>query len=205
MSETFTAFQGERRLVSGPLARVALAARRAKPQTSEPIVVFSDATGGAVDLDLGGSEDEVLARLPTSAGASSTQSNAPSEPRGRFRPRGRPRLGVVAREVTLLPRHWQWLNAQPGGASVALRRLVDEVRGADGDIHGNKERRRATRDAAYRFMSATSGHRTNFEEASRALFANDRRRLASAIGGWPSDIRDHVVKLAFGDDAELIP
>ena len=205
MTGTFTAFAGERRLASGPLADVALAAKRAKQHTSQPIVVFSDATGGAVDLDLRGSEDEVLARLPTGAGASFTQSNAQDEPRGRSRPRGRPRLGVVAREVTLLPQHWQWLNAQPGGASVALRRLVDEVRGADGDIHGNKERRRATRDAAYRFMSAISGHRINFEEASRALFANDRRRLSSAIGGWPSDIRDHVVKLAFGEHAKLIP
>jgi len=168
MTGTFTAFAGERRLASGPLADVALAAKRAKQHTSQPIVVFSDATGGAVDLDLRGSEDEVLARLPTGAGASFTQSNAQDEPRGRSRPRGRPRLGVVARE-------------------------------------GDKERRRVARDAAYRFMSAISGHRINFEEASRALFANDRRRLASAIGGWPSDIRDHVVKLAFGDDAELIP
>jgi hypothetical protein len=204
MSATFTAFQGERRLACGPLVRVALAAKRVGQQNSEPIVVFSDATGGAVDLDLRGSEDEVVARLSADARPSSTQPNAQSEPRGRSRPRGRPRLGVVAREVTLLPRHWQWLNAQPGGASVALRRLLDEV-STDGDIHGDKDRRRAACDAAYRFMSAISGHRTNFEEASRALFANDRRRLTSLIAGWPSDIGDHVVKLAFGDHAKLIP
>jgi hypothetical protein len=203
MIETFTAFEGDRRLASGPLAGVALAVKRAEQHTSEPIAVFSDATGAAIDLDLGGSEDEVLARLPTGAGP--TQPNPQSEPRGRSRPRGRPRLGVVAREVTLLPRHWEWLNAQPGGASVALRRLVDEVRGTHNATYGDNDRRRAARDAAYRFISATSGNRTNFEEAARALFANDRQRLASEIAGWPSDIRDHVVKLAFGEDAELIP
>jgi uncharacterized protein len=205
MTETFTAFAGERRLASGTLARVALAAKRAKQHSSEPVAVFSDVTGGAVDLDLGGSEDEALARLPARAGASPTEPSAQGELRGpdrpKGRPRGRPRLGVVAREVTLLPRHWQWLNVQPGGASVALRRLVDEAGCTDGD----KDRRRAGRDAAYHFMSAISGNRANFEEASRALFANDRRRLAREIAEWPSDIRDHVVKLAFGDHAELIP
>jgi hypothetical protein len=201
MIEVFTAFQGERRLASGPLAAVALAVMRAEQRTSEPIAVFSDATGGTIDLDLRGSEDEVLARLPTGAGASPTQPSAQSEPRGRSRPRGRPRLGVVAREVTLLPRHWEWLNGQPGGASVALRRLVDEASCTDGD----KDRRRAAHDAAYHFMSAMAGNRGNFEQASRALFAHDRRRLAREIAGWPSDIRDHVVKLAFGDHAELIP
>jgi uncharacterized protein len=117
-AETFTAFLGGRRLASGPLADVALAVKRARLTTSEPIAVFSDTTGVAIDIDPHGSEDEVLARLRTS---------------GQRRPRGRPRLGVVAREVTLLPRHWEWLNAQPGGASVALRRLVDEARRAHGD------------------------------------------------------------------------
>ena len=100
-----------------------------------------------------------------------------SEPRGR----GRPKLGVVAREVTLLPRHWEWLNAQPGGASVALRKLVDEARRANGD----RDRQRAARDAAYHFMSTMAGNLANFEEASRALFADDRRRFAGLIADWP--------------------
>ena len=116
------------------------------------------------------------------------------EPRGR----GRPKLGVVAREVTLLPRHWEWLGAQPGGASVALRKLVDEARRASGDT----DRARAARDAAYHFMSAMAGNLAGFEEASRALFADDRRRFVGLIAGWPDDIRDHIVKLAFSDRAE---
>jgi hypothetical protein len=118
---------------------------------------------------------------------------AAPEPRGR----GRPKLGVVAREVTLLPRHWEWLGTQPGGASVALRKLVEEARRTSGD----RDRSRAARDAAYHFMSAMAGNLPGFEEASRALFADDRRRFAGLIAGWPDDVRDHTVKLAFGDRA----
>jgi hypothetical protein len=195
MTETFTAFEGVRRLAAGPLAEIAPAIQRAERQASEPIAIFSDATGRAVDLDLRGSVDEMLAWLAASANAADVPALS-SEPRGR----GRPKLGVVAREVTLLPRHWEWLNAQPGGASVALRKLVDEARRANGD----RDRQRAARDAAYHFMSAMAGNLRNFEEASRALFADDRRRFTGLIASWPADIRDHVVKLAYADQAELI-
>jgi hypothetical protein len=193
MSDTFTAFEGQRRLISGPLADVALAIKHTMRPTSEPIAVFSDASGRVIDLDLRGSTDEILARLPAVTN-STEESAATNEPRGR----GRPRLGVVAREVTLLPRHWEWLNAQPGGASVALRKLVDDARRTSGD----RDRQRAARDAAYHFMSAMAGNLPHFEEASRALFADDRRRLVSQIASWPDDIRDHVVKLAYRDHAE---
>jgi hypothetical protein len=188
--QTFTAFEGQRRLVSGPLPAVALAVKRAEQGGSERIAIFSDATGRPIDLDLRGSDDEILARLPP--GPAALEEAALSEPRGR----GRPKLGVVAREVTLLPRHWEWLNAQPGGASVSLRKLVDAARRANGD----KDRSRDARDAAYHFMSAAAGNLPNFEEASRALFADERRRLATLIAAWPSDIRDHIVRLAFGGD-----
>ena len=194
MTDVFTAFEGQRRLASGSLAEIALAAKRAEQHASEPIAIFSDATGRAVDLDLRGSTEEVLARLTDAAPAGAAQDTTlPSEPRGR----GRPRLGVVAREVTLLPRHWEWLNAQPGGASVALRKLVDEARRANGD----RDRQRAARDAAYHFMSAMAGNLPHFEEASRALFADDRRRFVGQIASWPTDIRDHAVKLAYRDHA----
>jgi hypothetical protein len=195
MSETFTAFEGQRRLATGPLAEVALAVKQAAPSAAEPIAIFSDSTGRATDLDLRGSPEDVLARLPSLAGASLMPDEISSgEPRGR----GRPRLGVVAREVTLLPRHWEWLNAQPGGASVALRKLVDDARRSSGD----RDRQRAARDAAYHFMSAMAGNLPHFEEASRALFADDRRRFTGQIATWPADIRDHVVKLAYSDRAE---
>jgi hypothetical protein len=180
--ETFTAFEGPRRLQSGLLAEVALAVKRVEGHSVHPIAIFSDATGRAIDLDLRGSDAEIVARLP--------HAEQPIQPRGR----GRPKLGVVAREVTLLPRHWEWLNAQPGGASVALRKLVEGARRS----HGETDRTRAAREAAYHFMAAMAGDLSHFEEASRALFAGDRHKFESLIAAWPGDIRGHLVRLAFG-------
>ncbi len=190
----FTAFAGTRRLASGQLAEVAIAVKKASTAAgAEPIHIFDDASGRAIDIDLRGTEQEILARPPpsTSHPEEVAAGDPPaSEPRGR----GRPRLGVVAREVTLLPRHWEWLATQHGGASVALRKLVEEARRAGAD----RDRRRAARDAAYHFMSAMAGDYRGFEEAARALFADDHRRLGELIAAWPADVRDHIIKLAFG-------
>src|SRR4029077_20780560 len=128
----FTAFAGFRRLASGPLAEVALAVKKAsRAAGTDPIIIFDDASGRSIDLDLRGTEQEIVARLPPLTPNSEAAADEPtaSEPRGR----GRPRLGVVAREVTLLPRHWEWLGTQRGGASVALRKLVEHARQASGD------------------------------------------------------------------------
>ncbi len=193
----FTAFTGEQRLVTGPLAEVALTVMKASGKgAAQPVAIFDDATGRPIDLDLRGSERDIVARLPQPHADPDPAGDpaAAAEPRGR----GRPKLGVVAREVTLLPRHWEWLGSQPGGASVALRKLVEQARRASGDL----DRARAARDAAYHFMSAMAGNLVGFEEASRALFADDRRRFTGLIAGWPGDIRDHIVKLAFSDRAE---
>src|SRR6266700_3771648 len=190
----FTAFLGHRRLVSGPLAEVTLAVLKASHSAvAEPIVIFDDTNGRPIDLDLRGTERDIVARLPEPASNPETLADdlSAAEPRGR----GRPKLGVVAREVTLLPRHWEWLGAQPGGASVALRKLVEEARRSGGD----RDRARAARDGAYHFMSVMAGNLAAFEEASRALFADDRRRFVELIAGWPDDIRDHIVRLAFSD------
>ena len=190
----FTAFVGHRRLASGRLAEVAISIKKTtKPTGTEPILIFDDTSGKSLDIDLRGTDEEILARLPPSAPNPETVTAEPpaSEPRGR----GRPRLGVVAREVTLLPRHWDWLAGQPGGASVALRKLVDEARRTGGD----RDRHRAARDAAYHFMSAMAGDFKGFEEASRALFADDRRRFGELVAAWPEDVRDHIVRLAFRD------
>jgi uncharacterized protein len=139
-------------------------------------------------VDLRGNSDDILARLDASI--TPRQDGAPSvdEPRGK----GRPKLGVIAREVTLLPRHWAWLASQPGGASVVLRRLVDEARRTD-DAKG---RTRGAQEAAYRFMSA--GNLPYYEEALRALFANDRARFEQIVAPWPKDIHFHAIQLAFG-------
>ncbi|KGT77942.1 hypothetical protein MA20_25050 [Bradyrhizobium japonicum] len=193
MQRIFTAFQGHRRLASGPAGEVALVVKRMTSPPDEPIIIFEDGTGRSIDFDLRGGDREVLARVARLVPSPVEETAPPSEPRGR----GRPKLGVVAREVTLLPRHWEWLNAQPGGASVALRKLVDEARRASGD----KDRERQARDAAYHFMSTMAGNLPQFEEASRALFADDRRRFTGLIADWPVDVRDHIVKLAYSDRA----
>jgi hypothetical protein len=190
----FTAFIGPKRLASGSLADVALAVKKStKPGSHQPILIFDDTSGKSVDLDLRGTDEDVVARLPlpASPSAAAGAEQPSSEPRGR----GRPKLGVVAREVTLLPRHWDWLAGQPGGASVALRKLVEDARRTNGD----RDRRRAARDAAYHFMSAMAGNFKGFEEVSRALFADDRRRFGELIADWPDDVRDHIVSLAFSD------
>ena len=188
-----TAFIGQQRLASGPLAEVALAVMKASRGSAEAsILIFDDANGRPLDLDLRGTERDIVARLPQPASDPEPAADGPAEPRGR----GRPKLGVVAREVTLLPRHWEWLNSQPGGASVSLRKLVEAARRANGE----KDRSRAARDAAYHFMSAMAGNLPNFEEATRALFADERRRFSSLIAAWPDDIRDHILRLAFSGD-----
>jgi hypothetical protein len=186
-AQSCAAFDGDRLLAAGALVDVALAVRAAlRKGAAGPILVFDDATGAVIDLDLRGSKTEIAARLTPPS-----EANAP--PDG-ARGRGRPRLGVVAREVTLLPRHWDWLAAQPGGASVALRKLVDAARRAD----DGRSQTRAAQAAAYKFMAATCGNRPGFEEAIRALFAGQREKFETLIANWPADVRDHAVKLASG-------
>lgn len=185
---TFTAFKGTQRLAAGALAAVALAVKAAEAEGPVgPIFIYADATGKAIDLDTRGSTEEVAARYAVPA------ESAPPKDEGRGR--GRPKLGVVAREVTLLPRHWDWLAAQPGGASVTLRKLVDDARKRD----GGWPNRRAAQDAAYHFMSAMAGDFPHFEEAIRALYAGNRADLERHIAGWPKDIRDHALRLGYGD------
>ncbi|MEK9970692.1 MAG: DUF2239 family protein [Ferrovibrio sp.] len=180
---TCTAFSGANRIARGPLPDVALAVKAAL--TADPLaslLTFDDATGRVIDFDLRGSDADVLARLATS----------PAGEDARARSRGRPKLGVVAREITLLPRHWDWLASQPGGASHALRRLVDEARRKD---EGGGDQR-AAQEAAYAFMSAMAGNLPGFEEATRSLFAADAARFVQYTANWPPDIRDHAQHLA---------
>ena len=177
---SYTVFRGLSRVATGTLSDLAVFLKNA-PQGGE-FLVFDDATGHQIDLDTRGTPEEITFRY--------SEVQQP-EPRGR----GRPRLGVVAKEVTLLPRHWDWLSSQPGGASVALRKLVEQARRTSGD----RDRVRAAQEAAYRFMSAIGGNLPGFEEATRALFAHNRRRFGELIAGWPEDVRDYAIQLAFAD------
>ena len=192
LSKSCTAFVGDVLLASGPLIEVALAVKNAIDRGGEkPVLAFDDATGEVVDLDLRGSNADVIARLsePQPDGLAAVA----AAPEGVPRRRGRPKLGVVAREVTLLPRHWEWLAAGPGGASVTLRRLVDEARRSGTD----RQLKRRSQEVAYRFMTALAGDLPGFEEAIRALFADDRSRFAELVAGWPGDISAYATRLAF--------
>lgn len=174
---TYTAFLSNRCIARGPLSDVTVTVKQFN--SAVPVLIFNDITGRQLDVDTRGSDDDIRARYAP----------PPELPRGR----GRPKLGVVPREVTLLPRHWHWLNAQKGGASVTLRRLVDEARRAEGD----EQLTRAAHERAYYFISGIAGNFTNFEEATRALFANDRARVEELTLDWPPDIRAHALVLAF--------
>jgi uncharacterized protein len=181
------AFDGNRRIAAGDLRAVARAAKGVLERpTDASIVIFDARTSEPVDIDFRGTVEDVLARLPVTPAASADA--APPAPRGP----GRPKLGVVAREITLLPRHWDWLAQQSGGASVAIRKLVEEARrtGEDGD------RVRQAQEAAYRFMSAMAGNAPHYEEAIRALFADDAAGFEKLIADWPADVRDHIATLA---------
>jgi uncharacterized protein len=184
----YIAFEGDRRIASGDLYEVARAAKQMLDRRDDTfILVFDDASSGPVEIDFRGTVEEVLARLPD-ASTPVASDDVPSAPRGP----GRPKLGVVAREITLLPRHWDWLAQQPGGASVAIRKLVEEARRTGED----KNRVRQAQEAAYRFMSVLAGNKPHYEDAIRALFAGDPARFEELIAGWPADIRDHVSRLA---------
>lgn len=159
------------------------------PNTS--VLVLDAHTSQPVELDLRGTLATVLGRLPApthTAAAPEADSSTDTTARGP----GRPKLGVVAREVTLLPRHWEWLGAQPGGASVALRKIVEQTLRSQ----AQKDQKRAAQESAYRFMHAVAGDLPGFEEASRALFAGQLERLQNEVASWPPDVREHLLALA---------
>jgi hypothetical protein len=160
-----TAFLGDEAIARGTAEEVTRTLGAELPaRDAVSALVFDDETGRLIDLDYRG-----VGEAP---------------PRGR----GRPKLGVTAREVTLLPRHWEWLSGQPGGASAAIRRLVEEARKAPPSPE-------ARRDAAYRFMSHLCGDRAGYEEALRALYRGERERFEALIAPWPADVRGYILRL----------
>ena len=185
------AFQGGKRIAFGAHADVALKLKAlldGDPQAR--ILIFDASTSEQIDFDHRGTPEQMLRKLvraqareaPVMVTRESSKTPGP----------GRPRLGVVAREVTLLPRHWEWLSAQTGGASVALRKLVEQARRDNVPI----DQIRQAQEASYRFMSAVAGDRAGFEEAARALFVGERSRFEAQLAPWPTDIRNHTLHLA---------
>lgn len=170
----YTAFLATRRVATGTLVEALEAGKRAWDEDpAASLLVFDNRTGRQIDFDLTGSVEDVVARAVTGVGKKG---------------RGRPKLGVDCGELCLLPRHWEWLNAQPRSASATIRRLIDAARKAETPEDQARERI----DATSTFMWALAGDLPNFEEASRALFQHDWDSLRELIGAWPVDLRDHI-------------
>jgi len=175
---TYAAFAGERLLAHGPLREVLAAVKEGVGDDPGAMpLIFEDASGNQVDFDLRGSLPEVLER---------------EAPLPRHPGRGRPRLGVVSREVSLLPGHWQWLEQQPGSISSTLRRLVQQARANE----SARDRARRAAAVAGRVMTALAGNAPHFEEAYRALDAGDHRRFEVLTAVWPADVRGYLEDLA---------
>ena len=192
----YTAFASDKLVARGAYGDIAQALAAAALQG--PVFVFDDQTGAPVDTPPRPEHAALLAQLAEPVSATQLPGQdapdaAPDVPAPRAAP-GRPKLGVVAREVTLLPRHWDWLAGQSGGASAALRRLVEQARKSS----ENADMRRQTGERSYKLMSAIAGHRAEFEEAARALFAGDHARFSRCTARWPHDVRTHLAQLAQG-------
>ncbi len=196
-----TAFEGSQCIASGALKDVALIAKNAVDAsfartTPTSVLIFNDATSEVIELDWRGSVDEFSAKFALMAQQlagqiPATEAEVAAEPVATTKGPGRPKLGVVAREVTLLPRHWEWLATQTGGASVALRKLVEVARRTS-EV---KDRVQRASGVGYKFMSTMAGHEAGFEEASRALFAGDQASFEAITAEWPSDVQAHLKKL----------
>ncbi len=184
----YTAFLGERMVASGNLEQVVSTVKDGIPEDALwQLLIFDDSTSNQIEVDFRGTKSSVLGRLKKMYLATSTDQIGNQTPH-----RGRPRLGVVAGEITLLPRHWEWLKNQPGGASVTIRKLIDEAR----RLHAHKDIVRNAQEATYRFMMVMAGNRNDYEEALRALYAGDLSLFYKLIDGWPVDIREHAKRLA---------
>ena len=177
--DSITAFQGLKRLAKGEKGTVAVDVKAAlENDPSLSVLCFRDASGEQIDLDLRGSAADVTERY-----------RLPDPPKATW---GRQKLGVVAREITLMPRHWEWLAKQPGGASVALRKLVEWASKSAVD----SDRRRASKDACSRFLSSVAGNLPNFEEATRALYAGNQDAFLEHVSAWPMDVQVYALRLS---------
>ncbi|GGH18447.1 DUF2239 family protein [Paenibacillus segetis] len=184
-----TAFLGVGVVASGSLQHVISTVKDVLDDRDlTQLLIFDDTTGTQIDVDFRGKTDDVLKRLGEQFGdLLGTEMN--HQPTRRV---GRPKLGVVSGEVTLLPRDWEWLKSQPGGASVTLRKLVGEARRAG----GQQSKIRESQEATHHFMTAMAGNFHQYEEALRALYAGDLERFYHYIDDWAPDIRNHIKRLA---------
>jgi uncharacterized protein len=181
---TYTAFDSQQLLFQGTLSEVVLKIKKRLGRADHSsVLIFSDETGKTMDFNFQGSEKDVQKRLEVFV-----SDGIPKESSGP----GRPKLGVISREISLLPRHWEWLASQPGGASTILRTLVEEAaKKSTGSISVKQLQERV-----YRFLSVMAGDLPAYEEALRALYKRDKSKFTALIKEWPRDIRSHSLELA---------
>lgn len=184
MAHSYTAFQNHKRVAKGPLEEIALKLKRKyEEDKTATFLIFDDQSGRTLEfLDFSGTNEQVLQRIQVYLPREESKSTGP----------GRPKLGVVAREVSLLPRHWEWLAQQPGGASVTLRKLVEEK------AKSGQASVRELQEAAYRFLSVAAGDLAGYEEALRALYKKEEKIFGEFTKDWPRDIREHAKKMTEG-------
>jgi hypothetical protein len=181
---TYTAFEGTHRLFHGSLEEVVLKIKkRLGKSENSSVLIFSDSTGKTMDFNFQGSEKDVLKRLEVYV--SKDETREASGP-------GRPKLGVISREVSLLPRHWEWLATQPGGASATIRKLIEEARKKSSGTVSAKQ----VQERVYRLMSVIAGDMAGYEEALRALYKGDKKLFSHHIKEWPRDVRDYLAEMA---------
>ena len=182
--ETYTAFDGTTRLFRGTFQEVVLKVKeRLGRAENSSVLIFSNNTGKTMDFNFQGNVKDTLKRLEKFV---STQEPGPiSGP-------GRPKLGVISREVSLLPRHWEWLASQPSGASATIRKLIEEAKKRSSTRNSVKQ----VQERVYRFMSVIVGDMKGYEEALRALYKADRKNFLLHIQDWPTDVRTHVIEMA---------
>jgi hypothetical protein len=177
----YTVFAGHTIIAVGTFAEI-LPVCQARQGDGGPMpLIFEDANGKQIDFDFSGTEAEVLERVKLTAPSAS---------------RGRPQLGVISREITLLPQQWEWLQAQPASASATIRRLIEQARRENDPARESKERAAA----AGAFLTAIVGNAQNFEEVTRALYSHDRSRFQQLLDDYPVDVRNYAVKLLFGSE-----
>ena len=177
----YVAFADNKKIASGDIIDVALKVKKyTKDHADSAILVFDEITSSQVELDLRGTDEAIERRLASLL-----------EPEEKKCGPGRPKLGVISKEVTLLPQHWEWLALQPGGASVTLRKLIEEAKKKS----FSKDQIRQAQDAVYKFMHAVAGDFPNYEDALRALYAADSRQFRKMISDWPKDVQEHLLKI----------
>lgn len=185
LDRQYSAFADSKKIAQGDVLEVAIKVKKfLNKETKAQILIFDDTSSSQIEIDFRGSPENVSRRLKALF-EGEKEDEKKSGP-------GRPKLGVVAKEVTLLPDHWEWLARQPGGASVTLRKLVEEAK----KKNLAKDQMRMAQEATYKFMTVMAGDLVNYEEALRALYASDVKKFEKLIGEWPEDIRDHTLMLA---------